>query len=663
MSQRAMTIIVCVAVALFGVSVYRMLASPEKTVPHTGSLAASTPSTLNPAPETKPIGDPLYAAGRAPARRAESEKAIADPVTINDCRLTVFEKEEVPSQRNGVIWIIGTEIGENEEVPPDRLIERGGKRYRKLMEGDTVKIGQLLAQLDDRLARDEWASKKAKIVAAEADHAASDAAQKESRTRYETGLKLGKAMPKEELNERKLVWDKYTYEAKSKKEAIELARLEANQAQTVVGMHEIRSSIDGVIKTIYKNPGEAVKSEPSFESVFQILNLTRLRVEGVVDEQHLPKLRVGDEVVVEVPASQAPDQTLIGHLQEVTAVAVAPDNKLLVSVSQDGTARVWQRGIRRERRILNHPVAVLSVACSPDVQSGLCLTGSADGIARLWSLTGQDATSEPTRTVQAHRGAILCVAFSPDGKYFATGGDDREIAVFETESGKEKYRLRGHSGAVTSVTFTPRVQLVSAARDNTIRVWDVGTDDGRLAATLPRRSGDVPQPGVSPDGTQVLFDPSQSKTLRVLGLPNGLTDGVLEETSSAARFTTFAMFAPDAGTILTTGGAEGQLQLWQPPGSVARPHIQRYLVTPHRAAPSSAAFAPDGSFLVVGTRDRQVHVYPREYAEDLSKPLKGRITHIERALDSHQARVWAIVENPGARLMPGATVNMVKYPK
>jgi WD40 repeat protein len=660
-----MVIIVCVAVALFGVSVYRMIASPEKNVPYSGSLAASTPSTGIPTPEDKPIGDPLYTAGPKPSRAAESEKAIADPVTINDCRLTVFEKEEVPSQRNGVIWIIGTEVGANEEVPADRLIVRGGKRYRRLMEGDMVKIGQLLAQLDDRLARDEWASKKAKILSAEADYAASDAAQKESRTRYETGLKLDQkgAIPKEELRERKLVWDKYTFESKSKKEAIELARLEANQAQTVVGMHEIHSSIDGVIKTIYKNPGEAVKSEPSYEPVFQILNLTRLRVEGVVDEQHLPQLRVGDEVVVEVPASQAPDQVLVGHLQEVTAVAVAPDKKTVVSASQDATARVWQRGIRRERKILHHPGAVLAVACSPDAPSGLCLTGAADGVARLWDLNGENAAPEPTKTVQAHRGSILCVAFSPDGKHFATGGDDREIAVYETESGKEKYRLRGHSGAVTAVTFTPRVQLVSAARDNTIRVWDVGTDDGRLAATLPRRSGDVSQPGVSPDGTQVLFDPWQSKTLRILGLPNGLTEGVLEEASSAARLTTFALFAPDAKTILTVGGAEGQLQLWQPPGSGPRPHVQRYLVTPHRGAPSGAAFAPDGSFLVVGTRDRQVLVYPREYAGDLSKPLKGRITHIERALDSHQARVWAIIDNPEARLMPGATVNMVKYPK
>lgn len=674
MSRNAMTAVVVGAVLVLALSVYQIFGGPKKkSSPNDLTVAGPTAPSAGTQPENKPIGNPLYTEGPAP-RPIVVEKYTADPVVISDSRLTSPEKEEVPSQRDGVIWFIGTEVGENEEVPADRVFRtpesRGGKRYRRLMEGDMVKNGQLLAQLDDRLARDELASKKAKIIAAEADYAAADKARDEARTRYDTGVKLfqRKAISEEELRERKLVWDKYTYEAKSKKEAVELARLEANQAQTVVGMHEIRSSIDGVIKTIYKNPGEAVKSAPSYEPVFSILNLNRLRVEGVVDEFQLPRLKVGDEVDVEVPATQAPDQTLVGHMQEVTSVAVAGDQKLLVSASLDGTVRVWERGVRRERRIFQHPagISVLAVACSPrDSQASVCLTGSSDGRARLWDMTtSESVVREPLREIEAHHGSIHCVAFSPDGRYFATGGEDREIAIWETESGKLKYRLQGHSGAVTAVTFTPRVQLVSAGRDNTIRVWSLGEDDGKLDLTLPKRSGDVPHPGVSPDGTRVLFDPWQSKALRILSVRDGLTEGVLEESSGAVRLTTFALFSPPAGNvILTAGGSEGRLQLWQPPGEGVRPHVRRYLASPRRGTPSCAAFAPDGSFLVVGTQDRQIMVFPRDCPEELSKPLKGRIIHIERALDSHQARVWATVDNYTGRLLPGATVNMVRYAK
>src|SRR5262249_5497085 len=146
------------------------------------------------------------------------------------CRLNTFEKEEVPSQRDGVIWYVGTDIAPGEVVPPELIVEHGGKRFRKLREGDFIKKDQRLAQLDDRQAQDELASKKAKIGAAEADYEASEAARRESEQRYRTGLELWrkKAIGKEELDERKLVLDKYTQEAKAKAKAIDVAKLEAN---------------------------------------------------------------------------------------------------------------------------------------------------------------------------------------------------------------------------------------------------------------------------------------------------------------------------------------------------------------------------------------------------------------------------------------------------
>jgi RNA polymerase sigma factor (sigma-70 family) len=186
------------------------------------------------------------------------------------CGLGADEKGavvRVPSQREGILqFIVGAEITADEAVPNDAITVQG-KKYRPLKKGDPVKTGQLLGQIDDRLARDELAIKKAKIVAAEADWEASDKAREEGRSRYETGLKLKSCMGREDLRERKLVWEKYVYEAKAKKEAIETAKLEGKQAETVVSMHEIRSPVDGVIKSIRKKPGEAVRA---LETVLEI---------------------------------------------------------------------------------------------------------------------------------------------------------------------------------------------------------------------------------------------------------------------------------------------------------------------------------------------------------------------------------------------------------
>ena len=51
----------------------------------------------------------------------------------------------------------------------------------------------------------------------------------------------------------------------------------------------------------------------------------------------------------------------------------------------------------------------------------------------------------------------------------------------------------------------------------------------------------------------------------MLSLPEGLTDGVLQNSGAANNFTTFALFSPDARTIVTAGAPEGRLQLWRIP--------------------------------------------------------------------------------------------------
>src|SRR5262249_1137505 len=155
------------------------------------------------------------------------------------------------------------------------------------------------------------------------------------------------------------------------------------------------------------------------------------------------------------------------------------------------------------------------------------------------------------------------VAFSLDGKVCATGGEDRNINLYNAATGKLLHRVSAaHTAAVTSLQFAPGNRLVSAAgRDGRLLFWDVtpgqppkgvGGDD--------RRGGEVGQLGASPDGTQVLFD--QGKELRVLSTEGGRIEGLLQNHGAAANFSTMALFAPDGNTILTNSAGEGRVQLW-----------------------------------------------------------------------------------------------------
>ncbi|MBY0527081.1 MAG: HlyD family efflux transporter periplasmic adaptor subunit [Gemmataceae bacterium] len=566
----------------------------------------------------------------------------AAPIVVPECRLVTIDRQEVPSQRNSVVM---------------RILVK---------EGDIVQPKQMLAQLDDRVAAADLQIKKAKITASEADLKASQETHKEAVQREKTAKQLfqqGKAISYEEVRGAELAVTKYYQESISKKEAVRLSNEESKQSEVLLEMHQIKSTIAGKVKRIYKEPGEAVKE---LEPLFQIQNYDNLRVEGQVDVQYLRAFKEGMEVLIEPSNLESPLQKLDGHLHDVTGIAVTNDakNPVIVSCSEDGTVRVWDRARGCEKQVLKHGVPVRAIACTPrGVAENLCLSGALDGKGRLWDLNS--TSDQPARELRGqHRGAITCVAFTPDGKACATGGEDREIRLWDVGSGELRYTFpAGHKGAVTSIQFTPQGQLVSVGRDNTLRVWTVSGDSAKLETTIDRRSGDVASLGVSPDGKRVLFD--QGKSLRILGLPRGLTESVLQNASGTANFTNFALFAPDAQTILTASSAEGRVQLWHAPTSTHRGHEICQFVSSDRAPATCAAFGPDGSFVVTGTRDKQVLVWQVPDAKEIDARFTAKVVWVDRSLESSSARqfrVWAELPNKDGRFLPGSTVTMVAQP-
>ena len=85
--------------------------------------AGVQPPVKNPVPAAAPtaLGVPLYAsASPAPMAPVYSPRraGAADPIVVRDCHLGVIEKQEVPSQHDGVLLFIGTPIQEGEQVLP-----------------------------------------------------------------------------------------------------------------------------------------------------------------------------------------------------------------------------------------------------------------------------------------------------------------------------------------------------------------------------------------------------------------------------------------------------------------------------------------------------------------------------------------------------------------
>jgi len=115
------------------------------------------------------------------------------------------------------------------------------------------------------------------------------------------------------------------------------------------------------------------------------------------------------------------------HQDKVRAVAFSPDDRLVVTASDDGTAQLWETESRTRRGMpFSHRMRVQTAVFSPDGR--LVLTGSADSTARLWDIS----TGRSVGPALLHRGLVTSAAFSPDGKRFVTGSSGHTAFLWKT---------------------------------------------------------------------------------------------------------------------------------------------------------------------------------------------------------------------------------------
>jgi WD40 repeat protein len=230
------------------------------------------------------------------------------------------------------------------------------------------------------------------------------------------------------------------------------------------------------------------------------------------------------------------------------------------------------------------------------------------------------------RTFVGHKLAVQSAALSPDGRYVVSGGNDRDLRLWDTLSGKRLNVLKGHSEAVWCVTFSPDGRyLLSCGDDRTIRLWEVATLNE--VRRFPGHKAEVNRVAFSPDGTQALSGDADGG-VRLWDVATGKE---LRQLTGHKRDVWGIAFTPDGRRALT-GSGDRTLRLWDVDSGK-----QLRLFEGHTENVTAAAVSPDGRRGASGSIDRSIRLWDLETGKEL------------RQLTGHNGTVLAVVFSPDGR--------------
>lgn len=206
----------------------------------------------------------------------------------------------------------------------------------------------------------------------------------------------------------------------------------------------------------------------------------------------------------------------------------------------------------------------------------------------------QTPNARPELVLQTgHAEKVEAFAFSPDGRYLATGSSDRTIRLWETATGHELRTFTGANTGIKALVFSlDGAQLFSGGNDGQLRRWDVAS--GQLSATWASSSKALLALALRPDGLALAAGGAEDGVVKIWEIASRRELATL---NVARSWVTVLAYSPD-GQTLAAGSADGSLQVWD--SATGR---ERLRVKAHETRIRCLTFSSNNAQLFSGGQD------------------------------------------------------------
>jgi small GTP-binding protein len=238
-------------------------------------------------------------------------------------------------------------------------------------------------------------------------------------------------------------------------------------------------------------------------------------------------------------------------------IALSPQGNLITSGAKDATIRLWNPQTGEEiKRLQAHSNRVSSVAWAP---GGQLVSGANDTTICLWDVntedihTGNVSIEKARLTLSGHSRTVSSVAWSPNGYWLASGGEDKTVRIWDTLSRSTLKVLLGHSSGVRSVAWSADGRLLaSSGNGGQVHIWD--SQSGSALRVIQAHTSGVKCITWSPTDKDLLASGGNDATVRLWDVKTGRQIRRLEEHTQSV---TGVSFSPDGRLLVSQSVREG----------------------------------------------------------------------------------------------------------